>query len=45
MQWPFGEDVLVHAVSQTGEDFTVSVKTVPEVDKNHLKLQLTERGI
>lgn len=27
--WPFGEDVVVHAVAQTGENYTVAVKTAP----------------
>ncbi|KAJ4288891.1 hypothetical protein N0V88_007224 [Collariella sp. IMI 366227] len=27
-EWPFGEEVVVHAVAQTGENFTVAVKTV-----------------
>ncbi|KAK4234088.1 hypothetical protein C8A03DRAFT_38147 [Achaetomium macrosporum] len=27
--WPFGEDVYVHAVAQTGENYTVAVKTPP----------------
>jgi hypothetical protein len=25
-EWPYGEDVLVHAVAETGENFKVSVK-------------------
>ena len=25
-EWPFGEDVLVHAVAETGENFNVAVK-------------------
>lgn len=28
-EWPFGEDVLVHAVAQTGENYTIAVRTVP----------------
>jgi hypothetical protein len=28
-QWPFGEDVAVHAVSETGQNFYVSVKIPP----------------
>ncbi|CAK7212953.1 hypothetical protein SBRCBS47491_001638 [Sporothrix bragantina] len=31
--WPFGEDVIVHAVSQTGENFSVSVRTIPGAHK------------
>ncbi|EGO55814.1 hypothetical protein NEUTE1DRAFT_86506 [Neurospora tetrasperma FGSC 2508] len=27
-QWPFGEDVLVHAVASTGENYCVAVRTV-----------------
>ena len=27
-EWPFGEDVVVHAVAQTGENYTVAVRTV-----------------
>jgi hypothetical protein len=26
-QWPFGEDVLVHAVAATGENYCVAVRT------------------
>ncbi|KAL6881290.1 hypothetical protein J3F83DRAFT_721722 [Trichoderma novae-zelandiae] len=29
-QWPFGEDVAVHAVSDTGQNYFVAVKTPPE---------------
>ena len=36
-QWPFGEDVLVHAVAQTGENYTVAVRTPPEAHKAHAK--------
>ncbi|CAK7213551.1 hypothetical protein SBRCBS47491_001839 [Sporothrix bragantina] len=35
--WPFGDDVLVHAVSQTGENFSVSVCTIPGAHKKHSK--------
>lgn len=35
--WPFGEDVLVHAVAQTGENYTVAMKTVPGAHKKHRK--------
>ncbi|KAH8900107.1 hypothetical protein GQ53DRAFT_209967 [Thozetella sp. PMI_491] len=38
-EWPFGEDVLIHAVSQMGENFTVAIKTVPGVDDKHPRLQ------
>ncbi len=36
-EWPFGEDVVVHAVAQTGENFTVAVKTVPGAHRRHGK--------
>lgn len=36
-EWPFGEDVVVHAVAQTGENYTVAVKTVPGALKKHRK--------
>lgn len=32
-QWPFGEDVLVHAVAETGENYSVRVTTVPGAHK------------
>lgn len=35
--WPFGEDVVVHAVAQTGENYTVAVRTVPGAHKKHAK--------
>ncbi|KAJ2904350.1 uncharacterized protein MKZ38_008266 [Zalerion maritima] len=35
--WPFGEDVLVHAIAQTGENYTVAVRTVPGAHKQHAK--------
>ncbi|PHH89451.1 hypothetical protein CDD83_6037 [Cordyceps sp. RAO-2017] len=28
-EWPFGEDVVIHAVSETGQNEVVTVKTVP----------------
>lgn len=28
-EWPFGEEVIVHAVANTGENYTVAVRTVP----------------
>ncbi|CAK7206142.1 hypothetical protein SEUCBS139899_008927 [Sporothrix eucalyptigena] len=31
--WPFGEDVIVHAVSQTGENYAVAVRTIPGAHK------------
>jgi hypothetical protein len=36
-EWPFGEDVVVHAVTQTGENFVVAVRTVPGAHKKHAK--------
>lgn len=36
--WPFGEDVLVHAIAQTGENYTVAVRTVPGAHKQHSKI-------
>ncbi|EPE04618.1 hypothetical protein F503_06167 [Ophiostoma piceae UAMH 11346] len=35
--WPFGEEVLVHAVSQTGENYEVAVRTIPGTHKKHAK--------
>lgn len=29
-EWPYGEDVIVHAIAQTGENYYIAVKTVPE---------------
>ncbi|KAK4120463.1 hypothetical protein N657DRAFT_154701 [Parathielavia appendiculata] len=34
-EWPFGEDVVVHAVAQTGENYTVAVKTAPGAHRKH----------
>jgi hypothetical protein len=36
-EWPFGEDVVIHAVAQTGENYTVAVKTVPGAHQRHGK--------
>lgn len=36
-KWEFGEDVVVHAVSSTGQNYIVSVKTVPGAHKAHAK--------
>ncbi len=36
-EWPFGEEVVVHAVAHTGENHTVAVKTVPGAHKRHRK--------
>ncbi len=40
-QWPFGEEVLVHAVSQTGENYEVSIRTIPGAHKKHAKKSQT----
>ena len=37
-EWPFGDEVVVHAVAQTGENYTVAVKTVPGAHKKHGKM-------
>ncbi|KAH9215178.1 hypothetical protein DL95DRAFT_364853 [Leptodontidium sp. 2 PMI_412] len=36
-EWPYGEDCLVHAVGQTGENFVVRVKAQPHSHKGHKK--------
>jgi hypothetical protein len=36
-EWPFGEDVVVHAVAQTGENYVVAVRTVPGSHAKHGK--------
>jgi hypothetical protein len=36
-EWPFGDDVIVHAVAQTGENYNVAVRTVPGAHKKHAK--------
>jgi len=36
-QWPFGDDVVVHAVAQTGQNYTIAVRTVPGSHKKHAK--------
>ena len=36
-QWPFGDDVIVHAVGQTGENYSVAVRTVPGSHQKHAK--------
>ncbi|KAK3317352.1 hypothetical protein B0T19DRAFT_290281 [Cercophora scortea] len=35
--WPYGEDVFVHAVAETGENYTVAVRTVPGAHKRYAK--------
>ncbi|KAL2260849.1 hypothetical protein VTK26DRAFT_5031 [Humicola hyalothermophila] len=37
--WPFGEEVVVHAVGQTGENYTVAVTTVQTARNKHGKAQ------
>ncbi|GJN84169.1 hypothetical protein PLIIFM63780_007724 [Purpureocillium lilacinum] len=32
-EWPYGEDVVVHAVADTGQNFQVAVKTPPHGDE------------
>ncbi|KAK4132222.1 hypothetical protein BT67DRAFT_94163 [Trichocladium antarcticum] len=39
-EWPFGKEVVVHAVAQTGENYTVAVKTGTEARKKHGKMEL-----
>jgi len=34
-EWPYGEDVLVHAVAGTGENFNVAVKAQPHSHQHH----------
>jgi hypothetical protein len=34
-EWPYGEDVLVHAVAETGENFNVAVKAQPHSHQHH----------
>ncbi|KAJ9149448.1 hypothetical protein NKR23_g4215 [Pleurostoma richardsiae] len=36
-EWPFGEDVVVHAVAQSGENYTVAIRTVPGAHQKHHK--------
>ncbi|KAH6894559.1 hypothetical protein B0T10DRAFT_558686 [Thelonectria olida] len=36
-EWPFGEDVVVHAVAEGGQNATVAVRTVPGAHKRHGK--------
>jgi len=35
--WPFGDDVVVHAVAETGENYSVCVRTVPGAHKRYKK--------
>ncbi|KAH6657907.1 hypothetical protein BKA67DRAFT_591121 [Truncatella angustata] len=34
-EWPYGEDVVVHAIAQTGDNFYIAVKTVPGAHRRH----------
>jgi hypothetical protein len=34
-EWPYGDDVLIHAVAETGENFNVSVKAQPHGHQHH----------
>lgn len=34
-EWPFGDNVVVHAVSYTGENIVVSVQTTPDAHRKH----------
>ncbi|KAK4034950.1 hypothetical protein C8A01DRAFT_18318 [Parachaetomium inaequale] len=36
-EWPFGEEVVVHAVAQTGENYTVAVKTATGAQEKYGK--------
>lgn len=36
-EWPFGDDVVVHAVAQTGQNYVVAVRTVPGSHLKHAK--------
>ncbi|KAH7205831.1 uncharacterized protein BKA55DRAFT_600252 [Fusarium redolens] len=36
-EWPYGEDVLAHAVAETGENTTVEIKTVVDTHYKHGK--------
>lgn len=36
-QWPFGDEVIVHAVAETGENYSISVRTPPGAHKRFHK--------
>ncbi|KAK3988788.1 hypothetical protein QBC44DRAFT_96733 [Cladorrhinum sp. PSN332] len=40
--WPFGEDVVVHAVGQMGENYEVAVRTVPGTKRRRSKVVFEE---
>ncbi|KAH6645631.1 hypothetical protein BKA67DRAFT_585893 [Truncatella angustata] len=33
--WPYGEDVIVHAIAETGDNYYIAVKTVPGAHQRH----------
>lgn len=43
-QWPFGEDVLVHAVAATGENYCVAVRTAEGARERFGKKKITTGG-
>jgi hypothetical protein len=43
-QWPFGEDVLVHAVAATGENYCVAVRTAEGARERFGKKIVANRG-
>jgi hypothetical protein len=36
-EWPYGEDILIHAVAETGENTTIEIKTVVDTHRKHGK--------
>jgi hypothetical protein len=34
-EWPYGEETLVHAVTDTGENFNIAVKAQPYSHQQH----------
>lgn len=34
-EWPYGDDVLIHAVAESGENFQISVKAQPHSHQQH----------
>ncbi|KAK3486751.1 uncharacterized protein B0T23DRAFT_388358 [Neurospora hispaniola] len=43
-QWPFGEDVLVHAVASTGENYCVAVRTTKGAKERFGNKKVPRRG-
>jgi hypothetical protein len=37
-EWPYGDEVLVHAVAETGENFDVFVKAQPHSHKDRMSM-------